>query len=332
MLAAINAVEDEERIAVAARSYDVPRTTLLDRVHGTVTHGTKPGPSPYLTRVEETELSKFLVETSDYGYGRTGRQVKQIVYNSCKLKEEKEKRKILKSEKISDGWFSNFMKRNPDLSLRKGDATAAVRMDCLNTITFNNYFANLKECLKENNLMDSSGQLYNVDETGIPLDHRPPKVVAKRGKRKIRCRTTGNKAQITVVGCVSASGHAIPPYVIFDTKKLNHAWTKGEVPGTRYGLSNKGWIDNVLFRDWLENHFITHAVASRPLLLLLDGHSSHYELEMLKLAKANGVIIFCLPPHTTHESQPLDASVFGPLKRHWADACHKYIEKIHIKW
>ena len=179
--------------------------------------------------------------------------------------------------------------------------------------------------------MNCPGQIYNVDETGIPLDHHLPKVVGRKGKRKIRCLVTGNKAQITVVACVSASGQAIPFYVIFDTKQLNHAWTKGEVPGTRYGLSNKGWIDNVVFKDWLENHFIKHAVASRPLLLLLDGHSSHYVLDTLKFAKEKDIkfakekdiIIFCLPPHITHASQLLDASVFGPLKKHWAYACQK---------
>ena len=59
-------------------TYDVPQITLHDRVHGRVTHGTKPGPKPYLTKEEEIELSKFLVQTSDYGYGRTRKEVKQI--------------------------------------------------------------------------------------------------------------------------------------------------------------------------------------------------------------------------------------------------------------
>ena len=48
---------------------------------------------------------------------------------------------------------------------------------------------------------------------------------------------------------------------------------------------------------------------------------------MLRYAKTNEVIILCLPPHTTHASQPLDAAVFGPLKQHWANACHKYMQK-----
>ena len=207
----------------------------------------------------------------------------------------------------------------------QGDATANVRKDSLHPETMKNYFELLMDVLFENHMINSLAQIYNVDETGMPLDHRPPKIVAKKGQRKVRYRTSGNKAQITVIGCVSASGQAIPPFVIFDTKSMNYEWTKGEVSGTAYGLSEKGWVDTVLFREWLK-HFLQYAVASRPLLLVLDGHSSHYQPELVHHAKENDVIMFCLPPHTTHESQPLDVSVFKPLKQHWQEACHKYMQ------
>lgn len=141
----------------------------------------------------------------------------------------------------------------------------------------------------------------------------------------MRYRTSGNKSQVTVIGCVSAAGHAVPPFVIFDAKSLNLEWAVGEVPGTTYGLSNKGWVDSELFRGWLTDHFLKYATGARPLFLLLDGHSSHYQPDLIRYAKEHDVIIFCLPPHTTHESQPLDVSVFGPLKRNWASACHDFM-------
>ena len=37
-------------------------------------------------------------------------------------------------------------------------------------------------------------------------------------------------------------------------------------------------------------------------MLLLDSHSSHYILELVKLAAKHHVVIFCLPPHTTADS------------------------------
>ena len=218
------------------------------------------------------------------------------------------------------------MVRQSQLSLREGDATANVRMDCLNPEAMKQYFDLLKDVLEENDLMDSPGQIYNVNETGMPLDHQPPKIVTKKGQKKVRCRTSDNISQIIVIGCVSASGQAIPPFVIFDSKSLNKEWTKGEVNGTTYGMSNKGWVDSELFRGWLTDHFLQFSVAARPLLLILDGHSSHYQPELVPYAKEKDVILFCLPPHTTHESQPLDISVFKPLKQNWQIACHKFMQ------
>ena len=148
-------------------------------------------------------------------------------------------------------------------------------------------------------------------------------IVAKSGQKKVNYRQSGKKEQITVIGCGNAAGQSIPPMVIFEGKYLNHEWTVGEIPGTLYGMSGKGWTDQELFLHWLR-HFLKYANPGRPLLLLLDGHSSHFELVSIELAKEQNVIIFCLPPHTTHRSQPLDSCVFGPLKKAWTEVCHTY--------
>ena len=317
----VSAMEEAERgmpVKRAARMFGVPRSTLRDRVAENVKHCTNPGPVPYLTNAEEAELAGFLVDVAKAGYGKSRRDIKWIAESVAREKN------VLKHTKISDGWYRRFMERQSHLSLRKGDPTANVRMDCLTPEKMKQYFELLKDVLEEHNLMESPGQIYNVDETGMPLDHRPPKVVTLRGQKKVRCRTSGNKSQITVIGCVSASGQAIPPFVIFDCKRLNKQWTYGEVNGTTYGMSAKGWVDSELFHGWLTDHFLQFAVAARPLLLVLDGHSSHYQPELVQYAKEKDVIIlFCLPPHTTHESQPLDISVF---KQNWQNACHKFMQ------
>ena len=58
-----------------------------------------------------------------------------------------------------------------------------------------------------------------------------------------------------------------------------------------------GWILSSS-GDGLAEHFHSHAVSDRPILLLLDGHSSHYQPELISFAKQYEVILFCLPPHT----------------------------------
>lgn len=154
-------------------------------------------------------------------------------------------------------------------------------MDSVNPEAMSQYFDVLNDVLEECSLKTEPERIYNVDETVTPLDHRPPKIVTKRGHKKVRYRTAGNKSQITVIGCVSATGHAIAPFVIWDAKSMNKEWSVGEVPGTTYGLSSKGWVDSELFRGWMVYHFIPLAVAGRPLLLMLDGHSSHYQPDLV---------------------------------------------------
>ena len=147
------------------------------------------------------------------------------------------------------------------------------------------------------------------------------------GQKHPRALTSGNKKQITVLGCVNASGYAIPPLVIFARKSLNPLLTVNEVPGTMYGLSDTGWMDSEIFSNWFTHHFLVHAPASRPLLLLLDGHSTHYNPEFVRVAAHEQVIVFCLPPNTTHLTQPLDKGIFGPLKTRWNEECQRYMSK-----
>ena len=92
-----------------------------------------------------------------------------------------------------------------------------------------------------------------------------------------------------MIGCGSATGQVLPPFIIFAAKQLNHSWTLNEVSGSRYGVSDKGWVDQELF---YYDHFLANAVSRRLLLLLLDGHSSHFELQSIQFAKENGVVIF----------------------------------------
>ena len=54
--------------------------------------------------------------------------------------------------------------------------------------------------------------------------------------------------------------------------------------------------------------------------MVQDGHKSHMTVDLIDLARANDVILFNLPPHTTHATQPLDKSIFKPLKSAFANA------------
>lgn len=178
---------------------------------------------------------------------------------------------------------------HPTLTLRSAEKLSYARFVATDQDLLNNYFDLLHETMEEDSLFDSPAQIWNCDETGLPLDHKSEKVIAELGQKHPRTVTTG---QITVLACSSATGQCIPPLVIFRRKAINAGLIEGEVPGTMYGVGGHGWIDGEIFHDWFKYHFLLHAPAVRPLLLLLDGH---FHLGTIELA-ARDKVIFCSPP------------------------------------
>ena len=84
-------------------------------------------------------------------------------------------------------------------------------------------------------------------------------------------------------------------------------------------------MDEKLFELWFKHHFDIHVPSCRPILLMMDGHSTHFKPSVIRMATKEEVILFCLPPHSTHLTQPLDKGCFGPLKAAWKEVCHDYI-------
>ena len=99
----------------AACEFDVPATTLKDRLSGRVKHGSKPGPASYLTEEEECELVDFLVQVARLGYEKTKQKVIDIVHKTL------EKKEASTSKFSGNWWWIRFKERHPQLSFRTAD-------------------------------------------------------------------------------------------------------------------------------------------------------------------------------------------------------------------
>ena len=53
-----------------ADQFNVPKSTLRDRITGRVVHGTKNGPETKLSAEDENKLAAYLIDTSRQGYGK----------------------------------------------------------------------------------------------------------------------------------------------------------------------------------------------------------------------------------------------------------------------
>ena len=95
-----------------------------------------------------------------------------------------------KTVTISNGWWFKFKKRNPSISLRSGDSTAGVRMNAVNAENIHYYFDLLEEVFEEYGFADHPEAIYNTNETGMPTEPHPPKIVPKKGQKKVRDRNS----------------------------------------------------------------------------------------------------------------------------------------------
>jgi len=58
-------------------------------------------------------------------------------------------------------------------------------------------------------------------------------------------------------------------------------------------------------------------------VLFVDGHKSHLSLELADFCSQNQIILYCLPPNSTHIMQPCDVAIFKPLKASWKNVVAK---------
>lgn len=98
---------------------------------------------------------------------------------------------------------------------------------------------------------------------------------------------------------------------------------------TEVSVSQNGSMTRDLFFEWCM-FFIANCLPSRcgkgklPFFLTIDGHTSRWSYEGMRLLKENNVYVVCLPSHTSIFSQPNDAGsnsavkwIFGDHARDW---------------
>ena len=87
--------------------------------------------------------------------------------------------------------------------------------------------------------------------------------------------------------------------------------------GWKFESTDNGWTTDATALEWLKTVFTPQTAPHDPKearLLILDGHRSHETDEFMWECFQNNIHLLFLPPHTSYVLQPLDLSVFSPLK------------------
>ena len=141
--------------------------------------------------------------------------------------------------------------------------------------------------------------VYNLDESGITTVQSVPKVIAENGTKQVGQITAQERETLaTVCCCANAAGQALPPAKLFPRVNFKDYMLEG-TPASTLGLAIATECMNAELFPQVVAHFIIHIAFSKekPSILLMDNHDSHCCLEVVNLARENGLTIVNYPPH-----------------------------------
>lgn len=217
----------------------------------------------------------------------------------------------------SDGWVQRFLRRNPNLHKRKTEALSTAA----GCVTVNNLRAWLLEVIEQLrkegyiHIFLDPRRILNCDESGFLLLPTGYAFIEKGTRAALTVTSTG-KTQMTVMFCFSANGETYKPHILYDGIRMSSKLKESLTDDVTAGMTPSGWMNAEAFIEWLEilvAQLKTNNVQL-PVILFLDGHSSHETLAVKKKARELGVILIKFYPNATQDIQPADKVLFKPIK------------------
>lgn len=308
---ALDALQSGLSLRKAAKDWGIPLSTLYDRSKGSTSRKDANKHNQRLSADQEASLADWILIQGQLGLAPTHEQIRHFV------------RRILAAggdrQPLGKHWISGFYARNPKIKTLRGKRTENSRIKSVTAEAIKAHFNNLDlpavrdippECR------------WNMDETGIMEGFGINGLVVGSAERKsIPVKSPQSRVWTSIVECISATGNALPPAVIFRGKTVQQQWfpepdeLRTKYAGWLFTSSPKGWINHELALEWLQRVFIpeTH-VEGQARLLILDGHGSHVSNDFMWECFYHNIYLLYLPAHSSHITQPCDLSCFSVLK------------------
>ncbi|XP_066600972.1 uncharacterized protein [Prorops nasuta] len=294
--------------------YNIPKSTLHDYIK-TLKRGeeikllVKRGRfEPTFNEKFEQALVEHVVDMSNRCMPLTRKEFLKLAFDLAEnLKLDHRFNKTTKS--AGQHFYYDFIKRHPEISLRKPESTSIMRAVGFNKPQVDRFFENLKNLYDKFNFGPSN--IFNCDETGVSTVHKQMKVMTLKVNRQVGKLTSAERGKnVTVLFCMSAAGYFIPPYFIFPRQRVNERLMINAPSNSIAMAQPNGWMNADFFFKMDST---------------LYGHCSHKSLAVITYAKDNHVHMLSTPPHTTHKLQPLDRVFMKPFKDAYSEACGSWM-------
>ena len=233
--------------------------------------------------------------------------------------------------KLSRKFWERFdTKHRAVLRKKRRGATSMKRvLSCskeMATEHIDNLAEELMSCgIMENGVKNASGvwtgvidptRIFNHDETpqfiNYGVDGSANNLFYSGKGERCAAAKTENRECVTVAPMICLTGEMCMCHVIFPSKGLKANMAPKEAVDAIENLlissTENGFITGKACKKFYDmfDSYLTKNNVKRPVVVLTDGHSSRYDIEVLRFCKEKQIYQFVSPPDTTGLLQPLD--------------------------
>ena len=293
---------------------------------------------PFILQVKNAQvIAKNVMYFSDNNTPLTRPGVRELVRTYVEMLPETERQHIyLGDHGRSDVCLNNMIQRF-GLLYQSVQIVEDHRLLAINPATVSEHIPRIQVALSRYGIRDPC-LIVNTDQSGSSFKRMCGRSLRKGyGKKNKKLqqaciRTKGQLDRVTVMPCISASGKAYKPVIVFPGVQPHYRKVRGQyqdmssvLPQCYRHYRETPGADLSLVYDWAEN-FLNETRELRKrrqyLMLILDGYSAHIQFNTLNLFRQNRVIVVSLPAHSSHRLQPLDISVFSAYKSYLEAEIH----------
>lgn len=305
---------DFTKIQHAADFYLIPYHRLRDRLNGRGPRKGRPGTTNKLSQEQEMAIIYHCKRMDELGVSVRLPFLATVANSMLRAAHQDP---TTDPPSVSTAWPKRFVQRHPELHIRVQKPLELNRAISHEIESIRTWFSKYRSICTEFSIQPAD--TWNFDETGFRIGvGRSRKIVTLNPIRRAFLPSSTNRDYITAVEAVSGIGNSIASMLILKGSLFMEKWYQGLEDDVLVGLSETGYINDQLALHWIQ-HFEAESKKTQQglyRLLICDGFDSHCTKEFIEFCDSHRIILYCLPPHTSHFLQPLDVNVFQPYK-HW---------------
>ena len=239
MMLATKAIRSSKKTSYrdAAKIYQVPKSTLHDRIAGRTPRLITWPNCRKLNDIEEDTIVQYILNLDSRGFSPRLASVEDIANLILKLRGQ---------DPVGQLWAHWFVQQQPQLKTRFNRVYDFQRALCEDPELLGAWFQLVANMREKYSVLDCD--FYNFDETGFIIGIICASIVVTRANRRGRGKAVqpGNREWATAIVCTSAEGWNIPPFLVVQGKNHLASWyTEGDLPNDWViKPTSNGWTNN----------------------------------------------------------------------------------------